>query len=75
MVADAPGGPVLVLGATGTHGGAVAHGLLAAGFSVSALVRDPRSERSRTLGESGVRLVHGACSILSRCDRRSRRSP
>jgi uncharacterized protein YbjT (DUF2867 family) len=59
VIAGAPGQPVLVLGATGTQGGAVARELLTAGFSVSALVRDPRSERSRALGESGVRLVHG----------------
>jgi len=52
-------GPVLVLGATGTQGGAVARGLLAAGSDVAALVRDPHSERAIALQEAGGRLVTG----------------
>jgi uncharacterized protein YbjT (DUF2867 family) len=51
--------PVLVLGATGTHGGAVARGLLAARFTVHAFVRDPSSVRARALSEAGARLVEG----------------
>jgi uncharacterized protein YbjT (DUF2867 family) len=50
---------VLVLGATGTQGGAVAHGLLAAGYSVQALVRDTGTERARALKAEGIELVPG----------------
>lgn len=51
--------PVLVLGATGTQGGAVARGLLAAGFPVRALVRDDGSARARELARAGAVLVQG----------------
>jgi uncharacterized protein YbjT (DUF2867 family) len=51
--------PVLVLGATGTHGGAVAHGLLASQFAVHALVRDPNTARAQALAEAGAKLVPG----------------
>jgi uncharacterized protein YbjT (DUF2867 family) len=50
---------VLVLGATGTHGGAVARGLGAAGIDVAALVRDPASDRARALAQAGAALVQG----------------
>jgi uncharacterized protein YbjT (DUF2867 family) len=52
-------GPVLVFGATGTHGGAVAKELLARAVPVRALVRDPQSERAQALGRSGAQLVVG----------------
>jgi uncharacterized protein YbjT (DUF2867 family) len=51
--------PVLVTGATGTQGGAVARGLLAAGYPVQALVRDPSSDRAQALLDSGATLVKG----------------
>jgi uncharacterized protein YbjT (DUF2867 family) len=51
--------PVLVLGATGTHGGAVAHALLARKLIVHALVRDPNKARAQTLAEAGAKLVAG----------------
>jgi uncharacterized protein YbjT (DUF2867 family) len=51
--------PVLVFGATGTHGGAVARGLLAADFPVSAFVRDRRSQRSQALARAGAKLIVG----------------
>jgi uncharacterized protein YbjT (DUF2867 family) len=51
--------PVLVLGATGTHGGAVAHALLARKFTVHALVRDPNTARGQALAEAGAKLVAG----------------
>jgi uncharacterized protein YbjT (DUF2867 family) len=53
------GDPVLVFGATGTHGGAVAQQLLAAGFPVSAFVRDPGSQRSQALASRGAKLIVG----------------
>lgn len=55
----ADGGPVLVLGATGTQGGAVAHALLRSGVDVRALVRDPSSARAEALRDAGAELVRG----------------
>src|SRR4051812_7268463 len=52
-------GPVLVTGATGPHGRAVAEALVAAGRRVRALTRDPTSARARQLGELGAELVTG----------------
>jgi uncharacterized protein YbjT (DUF2867 family) len=51
--------PVLVLGATGMQGGAIARGLLAHDFSVQALVRDPSSARAAALVQAGAQLVVG----------------
>jgi len=51
--------PVLVFGATGTHGGAVARELLVRGIPVQALVRDEHSERAQALAKSGAQLVVG----------------
>ncbi|MFF0487413.1 NmrA/HSCARG family protein [Nocardia sp. NPDC004068] len=48
---------ILVTGATGTQGGAVARALLAAGFPVRALVRDPGSARG--LAALGAHPVAG----------------
>jgi uncharacterized protein YbjT (DUF2867 family) len=50
---------VLVIGATGTHGGAVAHALLASQVPVNALVRDPNTPRAQALAEAGAKLVAG----------------
>jgi uncharacterized protein YbjT (DUF2867 family) len=51
--------PVLVLGATGGQGGAVASALLSAGRPVRALVRDPGSDRAARLGAAGAELATG----------------
>jgi hypothetical protein len=51
--------PILVLGATGTHGGAIARALVAAGRSVRGLVRDPESPRAQAVRAGGVELVIG----------------
>ena len=51
--------PVLVLGATGGQGGAVAAALLDAGIPMRALVRDPGSERARKLATAGAELAAG----------------
>jgi uncharacterized protein YbjT (DUF2867 family) len=51
--------PVLVLGATGGQGGAVAAALLAAGRPVRALVRDPSSAAARKLAAAGAGLAAG----------------
>ena len=50
---------VLVIGATGTHGGAVARELIAAGHQVRTLVRHPDSARARELRDEGAVLVTG----------------
>jgi uncharacterized protein YbjT (DUF2867 family) len=50
---------VLVTGATGLHGGAVADALLAAGHRVRAFTRDGRGERSRWLAGRGAELAVG----------------
>jgi uncharacterized protein YbjT (DUF2867 family) len=57
--------PILVIGATGTHGGAVAGALLAASFTVHALVRNPRSDRAQALAENGVQLITGDLEDVS----------
>jgi uncharacterized protein YbjT (DUF2867 family) len=55
-------GPILVFGATGVHGGAVARALLEADYPVAAFVRDPRSERALALADDGARLIVGDLS-------------
>jgi len=52
--------PVLVLGATGGQGGAVAGALLARGARVRALVRRPDDPSVRRLSERGVEAVVGS---------------
>jgi uncharacterized protein YbjT (DUF2867 family) len=51
--------PVLVFGATGTQGGAVARALLEQAIPVRALVRHPASDRARSLTGLGAELVVG----------------
>lgn len=51
--------PVLVTGATGRQGGAVARALLAADVPVRALVRDLHSPRAKAVEALGVELVTG----------------
>jgi len=50
---------VLVAGATGNQGGAVARALLERGWSVRALCRDPSKDAARALGSDGAELVQG----------------
>lgn len=50
---------ILVLGATGRQGGAVARHLLADGWQVRAFVRDPASMAARGLERAGATLVRG----------------
>jgi uncharacterized protein YbjT (DUF2867 family) len=52
-------GPVLVTGATGRQGGAVVRHLLASGWQVRALTRDPGKPASRSLAELGATPVKG----------------
>ncbi|MBL7489967.1 NmrA/HSCARG family protein [Frankia sp. AgB1.9] len=56
---------VLVIGATGQQGGAVARALLARGRTVHALVRDPDRAGARELQAAGARLVTGDLDDLA----------
>jgi uncharacterized protein YbjT (DUF2867 family) len=48
---------VVVTGATGKQGGAVAQGLLARGHKVRAVTRDPNSKPAKLLADAGASLV------------------
>lgn len=50
-------GVILVAGATGQQGGAVARHLLGGGFAVRGITRDPDAEKANPLREAGVDLV------------------
>lgn len=50
---------VLVFGATGQQGGAVAAALRTSGWLVRALVRDPMGDKARSLKELGIDIVAG----------------
>lgn len=50
---------ILVTGATGKQGGAVARALFRDGHTVHALVRDDTSDRAKRLAEIGVVLIEG----------------
>src|SRR5258708_38250596 len=50
---------VLVFGATGQQGGAVARHLLANAWNVRALVRNPNQASAQALKQQGVELVQG----------------
>jgi uncharacterized protein YbjT (DUF2867 family) len=50
---------ILVTGATGQQGGAVAHALLARGHRVKALTRKPDSDTARQLASAGADIVVG----------------
>ena len=50
---------ILVTGATGQQGGAVARELLSAGYKVRAMTRKPDSEGAKALSELGAEIVQG----------------
>lgn len=50
---------ILVTGATGAQGGAAARALLASGFRVRALARNPEADNAQELARLGVELVKG----------------
>lgn len=60
---------ILVSGATGKQGGAVAHNLLERGFRVRALTRDPEKPAARALAERGAEVVKGDLKDRSSLDR------
>lgn len=53
------GSVILVTGATGQQGGAIARELLASGRSVRAMTRHPDGEAARALAELGAEVVRG----------------
>jgi uncharacterized protein YbjT (DUF2867 family) len=50
---------ILVTGATGNQGGAIAHQLLSKGYRVRAMTRNPHSEKSKTLTALGAEVIQG----------------
>lgn len=50
---------ILVAGATGTQGGAVARELNARGYRVKGLTRDPNNDRARAMTALGIEMVQG----------------
>ena len=50
---------ILVTGATGTQGGAVARELLNRGYAVRGLTRNPESDRAKAMSQIGVEMVQG----------------
>lgn len=56
---DPQGKTVLVFGATGQQGGAVAHALRSRGWRVRALVRDPGAAKAQALAAQGIEPVRG----------------
>jgi uncharacterized protein YbjT (DUF2867 family) len=60
---------VLVVGATGKQGGAVARSLLDRGFQVRALTRDPHKPEAQALVEQGAEVVQGDMDDRSAMDR------
>jgi uncharacterized protein YbjT (DUF2867 family) len=61
--------PILVTGATGRQGGATARRLLAEGWPVRALVRDPHSPPATALARVGAELVVGDLDDRASLDR------
>jgi uncharacterized protein YbjT (DUF2867 family) len=60
---------IVVTGATGRQGGATARALLARGFQVRALVRDPDKPEALALKERGATLVRGDLEDPASLDR------
>ncbi len=68
MAVEQPG-VVVVCGATGRQGGAVTRNLLAAGWRVRALTRDPESAKARALGSIGADGVQADMAVRADMDR------
>jgi uncharacterized protein YbjT (DUF2867 family) len=60
---------ILVCGATGNQGGAVARSLLDRGFQVRALTRDPQKPEAQVLAEQGAEVVQGDMEDRSTMER------
>ena len=60
---------ILVCGATGSQGGAVARSLFDRGFRVRALTRDPQKPEAQALAEQGAAVVQGDMEDRSALER------
>ena len=60
---------ILVSGASGNQGGAVARSLLDRGFQVRALTRDPQKPEAQTLTKQGAEVVQGDVEDRSAMER------
>jgi uncharacterized protein YbjT (DUF2867 family) len=60
---------ILVCGATGSQGGAVAQSLLGRGFQVRALTRDPKKPEAQALAEGRAEVVQGDMEDRSAMER------
>jgi uncharacterized protein YbjT (DUF2867 family) len=60
---------ILVCGATGNQGGAVARSLLDKGFRVRALTRDPQKDQAQALVDRGAEVVRGDMEDRSAMER------
>jgi uncharacterized protein YbjT (DUF2867 family) len=60
---------ILVTGATGFQGGATANALLAGGWPVRALVRDPASAAAQALAQRGAELFQGDWGDMASLER------
>ena len=60
---------ILVVGATGQQGGAVARELLDRGYHVRGLTRNPGSDRAKAVAELGAEMVRGDLSDRNSLDR------
>jgi uncharacterized protein YbjT (DUF2867 family) len=60
---------ILVCGATGNQGGAVAWSLLDKGFRVRALTRDPQKDEAQALADRGAEVVRGDMEDRSAMER------
>jgi uncharacterized protein YbjT (DUF2867 family) len=59
---------ILVCGATGSQGGAVARSLLDRGFRVRALTREPQKPEAQALADEGAEVVQGDMEDRSAMD-------
>jgi hypothetical protein len=57
---------IFVTGATGNQGGAIARQLLADGYKVRAMTRDPSGDKAKALAELGAQMVRGIWTIHNR---------
>ncbi len=60
---------ILVVGATGQQGGAVARELLSRGYQVRGLTRNPESERAQAVADLGATMVQGDLGDRASLDR------
>ena len=63
---------ILVTGATGQQGGAVARELLSRGYSIRAMTRNPEKEKARELAKLGAEIVRADLNDPASLERATR---